>query len=316
MSGSERVAEAVREAEEPHRRRGGSDRRALAAFVALVVLISANVVAIRFTNRELPPLWGAATRFGSAALLFWGYVLARRLPLPQGRALAGSVLFGALQFGLGFALGYWSLLEVPAGLASVILALVPLFTQGFAAATRLEPLTVRGVLGGLIALGGIAVIFGRQAVGDIPPLYLVASVATAAVFSSAPVVVKLFPVVHVATNNAVGMLTGVLTLSALALTTGEALDVPRMAATWVAQLYLVLPGSVGVFALLLYVVNRWPASRVAYQAVLSPIVSIALSAWLLGEPVTIGLVWGSMLVLVGVYVGVLARPRRAPDRGA
>lgn len=289
--------------------RGRPDALTLAAFAAFVLLVSANVVAIRFTNRELPPLWGGGTRFAAAGVLFLGYVLVRRLPFPRGRALAGSLLFGALQFGLGFALGYWALLEVPAGLASIVLALVPLFTLVFASVAGLERLRARGLLAALVALGGVAVMFGERADGELPIPHLLAAVGAAACFALVPVVVKLFPQVHVATNNAIGMLTGTLILLALSAATGERAVIPEMPATWIAQLYLVLPGSVGVFASLLFVLQRWAATAVSYQAVLSPVASIALAAWLLGEPVTGGLFLGGALVLIGVYVGALAGPR-------
>jgi drug/metabolite transporter (DMT)-like permease len=69
--------------------------------------------------------------------------------------------------------------------------------------------------------------------------------------------------------------------------------------------YLVTLGSVGVFLLYLFVLGRWTASRVAYSFLLSPFVSILLSAWLDEEPVGPGLVVGGLLVLAGVYVGAL-----------
>jgi len=103
----------------------------------------------------------------------------------------------------------------------------------------------------------------------------------------------------------------VVILLTLSRATGEPILVPELPATWPAQLYLVVPGSVGVFALLLFVLGRWTATAVSYQTVLSPIVSIALAAWLLGEPVTQGLFLGGALVLTGVYVGALA-PDREP----
>jgi drug/metabolite transporter (DMT)-like permease len=274
------------------------------------VLIAGNVVAIRFTNRELPPFWGAGTRFAVASTLFFVYVLIRHLSLPRGRGLVGSLLFGALQFGIGFALGYWALLEVPAGLASVILASVPLFTLLFAFAARLEPLRVRGVVGSLAAMGGIAFMFGERAGKDIPPAFLLAAVATAACFALVPVVVKLFPQVHLATMNAVGMLTGALMLLGLSLAFSEAAVIPKDPVTWAAQLYLVLPGSIGVFVLFLFLLKRWTASRVSYQTVLTPVVVIGLSSWLLGEPLTGGLFLGGTLVIVGVYVGALAPGRQ------
>ena len=47
------------------------DRATLAAFVTGSVLAGGNGVAIRFSNRELDPLWGAGLRFVIAALLMF-----------------------------------------------------------------------------------------------------------------------------------------------------------------------------------------------------------------------------------------------------
>jgi drug/metabolite transporter (DMT)-like permease len=58
------------------------------------------------------------------------------------------------------------------------------------------------------------------------------------------------------------------------------------------------------------VLRYWAASRAAYEFVLIPVVTVALSAWLDDEPVGMGLGFGGLLVLTGVYVGAL-RPARA-----
>ena len=49
------------------------------AFVVVVILGGSNAVAIRFSNLELPPFWGAGIRFAAAALVFWAIVLVRRV---------------------------------------------------------------------------------------------------------------------------------------------------------------------------------------------------------------------------------------------
>lgn len=42
------------------------------AFVTLVVLVATNLVAIRFTNRELAPFWNAGAPFALAAGVYLG----------------------------------------------------------------------------------------------------------------------------------------------------------------------------------------------------------------------------------------------------
>jgi drug/metabolite transporter (DMT)-like permease len=68
----------------------------------------------------------------------------------------------------------------------------------------------------------------------------------------------------------------------------------------------VVPGTLVVFLLLLYVLREWSVTASSYQFVLAPIVSISLAAILLGEPVGPQVLLGVVLVLAGVYVGALS----------
>ena len=282
------------------------DRLTLAAFAAVVILGGANSVAIRFSNVELPPFSGAAARFAAAALVMFGAMLYLRLGFPRGRALAGVVIFGLLNFGLSYALVYWGLLEVQAGLAQVVLAIIPLMTFFLALAHRQERWRVRPVAGSLLALAGIAVVFGEQVGAAVPLLPLLAIVATAACAAEATVLVKAFPPVHLVTLNAVAMAVGTVFLAVLAVAAGEQLAMPTRLDTWLAFFYLVLIGSVVVFLLFLFVLQRWTASATSFSFVLLPIVTVALGVWLAHETISWTFLVGGVLVLLGVYVGALA----------
>jgi drug/metabolite transporter (DMT)-like permease len=285
------------------------DRIGMAAFGALVLVIASNFVAVRYSNQELAPFWSAGTRFAGASLLFFAYVALRKQALLRGRRLAGAVLFGLLQFGLGYALIYWALLEVPAGLGSVIIASVPLFTLIFASAVGMEKMTLRGVLGALAAVAGIAVLFGERVGAGIPADHLLAAIGAAACFALGPTLAKALGATQPAPSNAIGMLVGSLILFGMSLAFGESWSLPRSPAVWTALVYLIVPGSVGLFALLMFLLGRWPASVAAYATPLSPIATIALSAALLAEPLTEGLFLGTLLVLCGVVLGTIAPQR-------
>jgi drug/metabolite transporter (DMT)-like permease len=285
------------------------DRLTLAAFTLTVVLGGANAVAVRFSNQELPPFWGATLRFAAAALLLFAYVLARRLPLPRGRALAGVLIYGLLNFGVSYAFIYWGLVEVGAGLGQVALATAPLLTFLFAFLHGQEAFRWRVVLGGVLALAGIAVAFASQLRADVPLLPLLAMVAAAACFAEAAVIIKRFPRTDPFATNAVSMGAGAVLLCVISLIAGEAWSVPTRGATWLAVGYLVFAGSIAVFLLALYVLRRWTASATAYVLVLMPLVTVALAAWLLGERLTPAFVAGGLLALAGVWVGAIAQPR-------
>ena len=61
----------------------GVKAHVVGAFVLIVVLGGSNAVAIRFSNAELPPFWGAAIRFIPAAFFYWIVVFARRIGFPE-----------------------------------------------------------------------------------------------------------------------------------------------------------------------------------------------------------------------------------------
>ena len=277
----------------------------LLAFVTTVLLGGANFVAVRFSNAELPPFWGAGARFGLAALLLVALGVAVRAPFPRARALLGATLYGVFGFGAFYALAYVGLQEAPAGLASVVLSSAPLATFLLAVVQRQERFRWRGLVGAVVAVAGIVIMFGAPGASGVSVGTFLVLVGAAVAASEANVIIKWFPKAHPVTTNAVAMLAGSAMLLALSLVTGESQVLPVRAATWTAFGYLVVLGSVGLFVLYLFVLKRWTASRASYAFVLFPVVALSLGAWLEREPVTPSLALGAVVVLAGVYIGAL-----------
>ena len=96
---------------------GGASGLHHAVWRLLVVVLSGgfNSTAVKFTLVELAPFWSAALRLLLAAAFFVGWMLIRRLQLPRGRALTGSILYGLLNFAAFLGLMYWGLQTTPAG---------------------------------------------------------------------------------------------------------------------------------------------------------------------------------------------------------
>jgi drug/metabolite transporter (DMT)-like permease len=145
------------------------ERVAVTAFVTYTVLAGGNAVGIRFSNRELAPLWGASLRFALAAGLFLAVMVVLRLAFPRGRPLLGSLLYGLFNIGAAFGLIYYGLVRVHAGLGQILLAFVPLATLLLAVLWRQEHLTVAAVIGTLLALAGVAVISRSPLQQNVPP---------------------------------------------------------------------------------------------------------------------------------------------------
>jgi drug/metabolite transporter (DMT)-like permease len=282
-------------------------RSVMIAFLITVLLAGNNAIAVRFSNVEIPPFFGAAIRFAIAGLILFMVVLVMRLPLPRGRGLLGAMLFGVLGTGINFALMYWALEYLQAGMSMVILALVPLLTFLFACLHRQETFSWKSLGGSLLAAGGIVMIVAGQINIHVPILPVLGVVGAAACFAEATVIIKIYPQSHPITTNAVALSTGAVILFALSLIWKEHPVMPALMATWGSLAYLVIFGSVLTFVLTVYVIKNWTASAAAYQFVLFPFVTISVGAWLANETINTALLLGGGLVLLGVYIGGIAK---------
>jgi drug/metabolite transporter (DMT)-like permease len=292
---------------------GDTRRAVLAAFLVSSILAGGNAVGVRFSNRELDPLWGSALRFGVSGVLLLGWVVVRRIPLPKGRAWTGPLVFGLFNYAIAFSLAYYGLVRVQAGFGQTILALMPLFTLLLAVAHRQERLTTSGIIGTLVAAGGVAVMSGPSLAEGVPLLSVLALVGAALSFGEAAVLAKRFPPVNPIAMNAIAMSAGAVVMATVSRLAGDEWALPELGETWLAIGYLVVVGSAVVFSLYLFVLAHWPASRAAYGLVIIPVVTFFLSVWLDDETLGPGLVAGAVLVLIGVYIGAL---RPSANRGA
>ena len=282
-----------------------TNRTTLIAFFVVVILGGANVLAVRFSNFDLPPFWGAAGRLIFTALIFWIIALIRRTRLPMGRAFLGTLIYGLLAFGASFALLYWGLLRVQAVYGVIVLALVPLLTIFFALIHGQEPFRWRSLAGALLALVGMTISVGGDLGNSIPITSMLALVAGAACLAEAAVIFKLFPKTEPIATNAIGSTVGAIVLLTLSLITQETWQLPSTLITWGVFAYLIVVGSVGVFYLYLFVLSRWTASASSYAFLLAPVATVILAALLTDEVITLQFLVGSIVVLLGVWFGAL-----------
>jgi drug/metabolite transporter (DMT)-like permease len=279
------------------------------AFLLTALFGGANAVAIRAGYAELAPFWGAALRFLPGALILIAAIIAMRAELPRGRALNGVLIYGFLNFGLFYVFAYWALIEVTAGMAMTVLATVPLLTLILGALQGVERFQSWSLAGAVIAAVGVAVIF-KDSIGTVSASSLLALVGGALCIAEVSIVVKKFPPVNPVVENAIGMLIGGALLLALSLVLGEPRIVPTQLATLISLAYLILPGTIGLFVLFLFVLRRWTASATAYAMIIAPLFSILLGALILDEPVSGTFLAGGLMVVVGVYLGTFLRPSR------
>ncbi len=293
--------------------KGDGGRGVLVAFFVGAVLSAGNPISVKFSNVELDPFWGATLRFTLAATLMLIVMTVLRISFPRGRALVGAVLYGVFNFGLAFACLFYALVELGAGFLQILLAVIPLITLLLVVVQRLERLRVSAVVGAVLAFGGVLLMSRVALDASISLTSILVAMAAAFCLAEGAVLVRIFPPEHPVSLNAVGMTVGAVILFIGSLLAGDSMVLPTMRETWLALAYMVVIGSGVVFILWVYVLKHWEASRAAYNFVLVPVITLIFSHWITGEEVGGELIFGGVVILIGVYIGALRSQRQVAE---
>ena len=180
--------------------------------------------------------------------------------------------------------------------------------------SRAEIFRWRSLIGALIAITGILIGLGAEIGSTVSLLPLVAIVMAVAVSAEGTVLYKSYPSGDPLVVNSLALSTGAGILILLSIFSRETwILLPASQATWIAYGYLVLAGSVLMFYSFLYVLDRWTASATSYSTLLIPVATIIVAAWLLDEQVTLRFLFGSVIVVIGVWLRAISQPKIGPS---
>ncbi|MGH9395517.1 MAG: DMT family transporter, partial [Terriglobia bacterium] len=79
---------------------------------------------------------------------------------------------------------------------------------------------------------------------------------------------------------------------------------------WWGLAYMVLFGSLVAYLIYAFALQKLSASNVAAFAYLQPVMAALMGIWLLGEKISVTVIFGGALILLGVYLTERARGER------
>jgi drug/metabolite transporter (DMT)-like permease len=251
-------------------------------------------------GETIPPLLAAGWRFVVAGLLMAGWVVWRRglVAFRVTRVeLASAALIGLLLPGAN-ALLFVAEREVPIGLASLIIASVPLLVVVLRLLGGERP-TTGAIVGVLIGFAGIVVLVRPGGGATTTGLLLV--MASAVAWSVGSYLSGRLPLPHDAfAATALEMLAGGLVLLPIGLLFTDFEPSEWTTRSILAWWYLVLFGSLIGYTAYVWLLHHAPIGKVATYAYVNPVVAIALGAIVLDEAVTWRIVLGAAIVLAAV----------------
>lgn len=256
--------------------------------------------------KHMPALQLAAIRQFIGGFLYIAYFLWKKTAWPKGKQWKFILILSVLNFVLSNGLSTWGVKYISSGLGAIIGALVPLWVViiSFFRGERLARLAIVGLI---VGFSGICVVFYDH-LND----FLMADFRFGIFISIIATLTWAFGTLYTkkkATSFnpyfALGlqMFISSILLFAFIGATGTSVSLSAIPAiSWWSIGYLVLFGSVLTFIAFIYALQRLPSEISSIYAYVNPIVAVLLGTIIFNEPLTIPIVIGGSITLIGLYM--------------
>ncbi|KPF46477.1 DMT family transporter [Rhizobium sp. AAP43] len=276
--------------------------------VLFVLLWSTGWVSAKYADFYADPLTFLVIRYASAIVLFYAVCRFAGVSWPKERSgWLHAIASGVLLHGLYLGMVWWAIGEgVPAAMSGIIAGLQPLMTAVAAGFLVGEDLSLTQKIGLVLGFCGIAVaVLPNVLVLDasaIPAYAVAVNVLAMTAVTAGTIYQKRFlkqgDLRAVATLQYVG---------ALLVTLPVAWALEDMHVEWGLGFFAVLGWSVigismGAIALLLHLIRKGDVSKAASLIYLVPPLAAIEAALVFGEALTVPMMIGTVIVMLGVYL--------------
>ena len=283
--------------------------RGYIALATTSILWGTTWVASKLGVNEIPALQMAYIRQFIAGLCFVLFFMwYRKLPFPSAKQFRWLTVMAILMFVFANGLSTWAIKYIPTGLAALIGALYPLsvviIERIFFHSKKMTILTFLGLF---LGITGVGIVFYENAFGHFNYTYLIGlSLSVFAMLSWS------FGTVFLTRNKEnINPYYGTgwqMLISAVILCLFAELMQPTVpfaaisVKVWLVIFYLVLFGSIISFVAFIFSMKKLPAAIASLYAYINPLVAMVVAAIVLNEKLTINILWGAIVTLIGVFL--------------
>lgn len=285
----------------------GTRTKAFMAVAAVCVLWGTTWVASKEGVRHIPALQLAGLRQLSAGILYVSYFIITGAAFPKGKEWRPLLLLSLLNFILSNGLSTWGVKYISAGLAAIMGAIFPIWLVVIGLFTSKEKLPRQAITGLLLGFGGVCIIFYDHLQDFLNPEFrfgIMLSLFATWSWAFATITTKQ----QAANFNPYFSMGIQMLISGSILTIGTNVSgyaIPLQAIpwqSWAVISYMVLMGSVFSFLCYLYALQHLPTEQVSIYAYVNPVVALLLGVWLFDEKISLFIITGGAVALLGVWL--------------
>ena len=287
---------------------GGKGKGYFALFITSTVWGTTWVVS-KIGITEIPALQMAYIRQFIAGICFVGFFMGyKKFSLPTAKQFRWIIVMAVLMFVFANGLSTWSLKYIPTGLSALIGALYPLSVVIIERVFfKSKAMTILTFLGLFLGIAGVGIVFYENAFNNNSSSFVIGlTLSVIAMLSWS------FGTIFIARNKAninpyygTGwqMLISSFILFIVAETTQPTVPVYAISLkVWLVILYLVILGSIISFVAFIYSMKKLPATIASLYAYINPLLAMVVAALVLDEKLTINILWGAIVTLIGVFL--------------
>lgn len=280
-------------------------------FAMMAVIWGVPYLFIREAVQSFSPAAVVAIRTGGAAILLLPFALRQGALKPALKKWPWVLAFAAIEMAGPFILLAHAEQTISSGLTGLLVATVPLFATIIAVLrgdrSALRPMRTIGLVLGFAGVAVVALGNGGAAHGDL--IAMAEVLAVAVLYAIAPFIVarKLHDVPSL---GPVTLALGAVGIVYLPIAIATTTQVPTARSLVSVGLLAVVCTAVAFIAFFALIAEVGPVRAPLFTYV-NPIVAIALGILILGEPLTVGLLVGFPIVIVGCVLAAGGFPRRA-----
>jgi drug/metabolite transporter (DMT)-like permease len=271
--------------------------------ILLAALWGGSFLFMRIAAPALGVVWLIALRLALAGLVLLPIANRAGLGAIMVQNWRSLLLLGCISLAVPFSLFAFASLFLPAGFTSILNATVPLFGTMIATLYFKEKLTLARCVGFVLGFVGVMILVGWRSLA-LTPAFLAAvgaGLLAALLYAIAALYIKArmvgLPALAIATGTQFGGLVWLLPL--LPFTTPQAFPASNVIASLLALSLLSTALASIIYLRLIKTIGPTKTLTVTY---LIPIFAIVWSAIVLGEPLTVSMLFGGGLVLLGTAI--------------
>lgn len=287
--------------------RKGTKVKALFALALVCILWGTTWIASKEGVKHMPALQLAGIRQLIAGMLYVGFFLYKKIPLPKGKEWRPVLILSFLNFIMSNGLSTWGVKYISAGLGAIMGAIFPLWLVVIGLFVSKEKLPQKAIIGLLLGFSGVCIIFYDH-LQDFWVADFRFGITLSLIATWTWAIATLFTKKQAAYYNpyfslGLQMLISGITLTIFTSATGNAISIPAIPGeSWAAIAYLIIFGSLIAFVCYLYALQNLPTEQASIYAYINPMVAV-LCGWLFfQEKISIYIIVGGLVTLLGVYL--------------